>query len=148
MRRGMMTHNEIANLRKLLANATPGPWRQRNPSDGCGADKSIIQDGGKNGVIGNYFDFSKKQCQRDIALIVAAVNVLPGLLDEVETLRTIAQDAVSENERANSLCERIVDLEAALKQARSYLRDDGLHGPSRTLAVEVIDTVLHKEAVV
>lgn len=83
---------DLAALRALLADATPGPWEQGQAQDG-----EVLADG--TGYAGDYestadvfvmdddgycrteFNAGRRQ---DAALIVAAVNVLPALLAEVE----------------------------------------------------------------
>ena len=68
-------------LRELLSKATPGPWEPTNTTTvncnyACGSGPWIISDRNDPQVIA------------DAALIAAAVNALPELLDEVERLRT------------------------------------------------------------
>ena len=61
-----MSDDDIAELRRLLAAASPRPWKHVSWWDQC--EDAII-------------------CEQDLALIAAAVNALPDLLDEVERLR-------------------------------------------------------------
>ena len=76
-----------ADLRRLLADATPGPWVHPDPSwDSVWVttDRCI------------YASHDAPEARFDAALIVAAVNALPGLLDRLEAadrLATAARDA-------------------------------------------------------
>jgi hypothetical protein len=92
-----MNATELAELRRLLAEATPGPWeafdedgkagvaapavtKQFIEGPSCYADIAALED---------WFDSSRSRevTLANAALIVAAVNALPGLLDEVERLQ-------------------------------------------------------------
>lgn len=57
-------------LRELLAKASPRPW---------GRSGDLIDDGGPEGNV-----LHQCLCEEDAALIVAAINALPALLDVVE----------------------------------------------------------------
>jgi len=83
-------------LRALLAKATPGPWEWRR--------EKLISVGDSTTVI-NYADYEGMWFAsyegRDDAnkeILAAAVNALPGLLDELDALRAIvmAADAMRE----------------------------------------------------
>ena len=67
-----MTPEEIAELKRLLEKATPGPWINK---DGflCTEDPS-------------WCDIADCELDEDAALIAAAVNALPRLIAEVERL--------------------------------------------------------------
>jgi hypothetical protein len=66
----------IANLRRLLAEGTPGPWYYAGDIESVPLTiASFAYDGEPS-----------TQYQRNAALIVAAVNALPALLDVVEAL--------------------------------------------------------------
>ena len=87
-------------LRDLHAAATKGPWRwwtsnshQRLSSDATGKDGDVLSAyRAKDGLCVIHV------LDADANLIVAAVNELPALLDEVETLR-------AENAKLHSLAE-------------------------------------------
>lgn len=85
-----MTDAEIKNLRDLMRAATPGPWVLE------GKELSKLVSNGEvwvEAVVAHNYQESN-----DAALIVAAVNALPGLLDEVERLRA---DLKETTERAS-----------------------------------------------
>lgn len=81
---------DTAALRELLAKATPGPWEAtKRGIEGNTYDDVIAPGpvecmshcyGGSSTVEGDRYD-------TDRALIVAAVNALPTLLDELDTAR-------------------------------------------------------------
>lgn len=74
-----MSPEDVARLRGLLARATPGPWREAD--DGwIDADSDMVAYGSDNprSVAINY------GADANAALIVAAVNALPELLDAAD----------------------------------------------------------------
>lgn len=86
---------DLARLRELLAAATPGPWETAERSD------TINVQAGQRAVA---------RCQRkagvwrDAALIVAAVNALPALLDRIEALERVAEAARRRRHGACRIC--------------------------------------------
>lgn len=77
---------DVAKLRALLAAATPGPWTEDDgslygPNDGAVAH--IARHASMHTVLATGEDWK----HADAALIAAAVNALPGLLDQLEALR-------------------------------------------------------------
>jgi hypothetical protein len=127
---------DTAKLRELLAKGTQGPWGQGQPDmtrihpdwrddDGnstaeCfhrnGFAKTIATVGKEDG------DWRPTEQQfSDVALIVAAVNALPALLDEVEGLNA----KVSELVRALQMClpelsaQRRIEVEAFILASRA-----------------------------
>jgi len=86
---------DIPALRELLAKATPGPWRSTwddpVPEGRCESieDWNVIEGPDKSLVVGMVvYDGHWPACTKEnAALIVAAVNQLPSLLDELEGLR-------------------------------------------------------------
>lgn len=72
----------IPALRALVAKATPGPWEQDDESTICSNDGMI--------AVPCEF-FGVEQQDENIALIVAAVNALPALLDELDAARKDAE---------------------------------------------------------
>lgn len=77
---------DVSALRALLAAATPGPWTEDDgslygPNDGAVAH--IARHASMHTVMATGEDWS----HADAALIAAAVNALPALLDELEALR-------------------------------------------------------------
>ena len=97
-----MTPERIKELRELLANATPGPWRC-TPSYGIWAATD----------------------NKDAALIVAAVNELGGLLDAVEPVvqKRIALEAVEPVMRKQVALEAWNEASGRFSRARNTLRD-------------------------
>lgn len=99
---------DIADLREKLAVATPGPWQWWNLE---GVDQGWTDNGPNLETVARgpqYSDGSQGAAQtvisawghdawgigveaQDAALIVAAVNALPALLDEVERLRGVVE---------------------------------------------------------
>jgi len=81
-----MTHEQLTHLRRLLAEATPGPWthnRQRASDD----SHDIIHPQQPEGVV--VATCGRQSCDDGIIaanarLIAAAVNALPELLDAAE----------------------------------------------------------------
>jgi len=74
------THDD---LRRLLAAATPGPW-EFNENAKC--DTRWVSEAAKGGSLVcdvDETDVPPEQQRHTAALIVAAVNALPGLLDEL-----------------------------------------------------------------
>lgn len=93
-----MSDTDIATLRELVEKATPGPWYVRpNPMRSDGA---FIEHGALEPASPYYLDRHEAELRRsrepialgqlkpeDARLVVAAVNALPALLDEVEAMR-------------------------------------------------------------
>ena len=79
----MTTLDELA---RLLAEATPGPWKQ---------DSSLVYAGGFHG---DCFD-TEQWCasDADAALIAAAVNALPKLLRLARAAGAVVEDPSREN---------------------------------------------------
>jgi len=82
-------------LRVLIAAATPGPWQMDDESTVCANNEVIAVPCGV---------FGRDQQDADMALIVAAVNALPGLLDRLaavekqcEELRRVVIQGVTAN---------------------------------------------------
>jgi len=86
-------------LKKLLAEATNRPWKA-NTADKTGEDWLIASLGNSNEDGLDYIVTTDRvraseldgDAKADAALIVAAVNALPGLLAEVEVLRRLAPE--------------------------------------------------------
>jgi hypothetical protein len=71
---------DVAKLRRMLERATPGEWKYRdNLWQGTWAIDGLAGFDGNGSVLLDSL--------HDAALIVAARNALPGLLDELEALR-------------------------------------------------------------
>lgn len=86
-----LTPEEIAELRRLDAEATPGPW---------------VDAGG----VKSYFGGAGPGSQADTALIAATRNALPRLLDAAEALaeRTRERDALqAERDGMSAMLDRI-----------------------------------------
>lgn len=99
-----MTAPDIVALRELLAKATPGPYKRTSPGvdcwPGCAPswrDRRVIQDhlkGDKHARV-----VADTMRAPDAALIVAAVNALPALLDRIEQLERERDAAQGDAER-------------------------------------------------
>lgn len=88
-----MPNLDLATLRRLLAEATPGPWRwwtscsyRRLSSDATGRDGDVLHGAAQSdGVV----DIVGSEADRD--LIVALVNAAPALLDLAEVGALLAE---------------------------------------------------------
>lgn len=72
---------DIAELRRLLATATPGPWWLSASRVAVISADSVL-----------VCSVNRITPQTDLELIAAAVNALPQLLDEVEAHRKVAAE--------------------------------------------------------
>jgi hypothetical protein len=103
-------------LRQLLADATPGPWEQAPWFTNTILPKRWI-DGDQLGVDPNDrgpFSTVHAHSAADAALIVAAVNALPSLLDELDR---IAGELAGANDYSEELEAERHDLRVALADA-------------------------------
>jgi len=78
----------VARLREMLTNATPGPWVATGQCIDQYAehpDGTRLLSGGNAYMDDDYSMFTDTDC----AIIVAAVNALPALLDVVEAATTM-----------------------------------------------------------
>lgn len=75
-------------LRKLLAEATPGPYSRELARNERGQIEAVIVGAvtaaRADGLIASTGAFPDKQSPADADLIVAALNALPGLLDRLD----------------------------------------------------------------
>lgn len=112
-----MTDAEIKNLRDLMRAATPGPLTvmARNAGEQCVAVVNQLELVPPNGV-----ELAHEKADADF--LAAAVNALPGLLDEVERLRCDGFD--SRHPAAQNLLGRNARLSIALDIVRDILADD------------------------
>jgi hypothetical protein len=83
---------DIAELRAKLAIATPGPWMYDDDGEVVGIEDDEGEIVFSQQVIGTHWPHGAPTRQLymesgDAELIVAAVNALPALLDELERLR-------------------------------------------------------------
>jgi hypothetical protein len=79
-----MTTKQIDDIKRLLGEATPGPWALHNETCVSSGDTMTAQtcdDEPEN----------TPQAEQNAALIVAAVNALPSLLADIELLREALQ---------------------------------------------------------
>lgn len=107
--------SDITKLRELLGRATPGEWRSDIDTYGDPGDITLWAEGENYVVnIGHAGDHVENGCviafdgsKANAALIAAAVNALPALLDEVERLRLDAERYRYLMERSDSpaICE-------------------------------------------
>lgn len=122
-------------LRELLAKATPGPWRQEFYRDGellpdgtgglddyetPGSNVYVIDQSSDEGYCLTEFDAGRPA---DAALIVAAVNALPGLLERLERVEALADEW--DTHRCPGGCWHGRDLRAALFLSPSPQQPDG-----------------------
>ena len=123
--------DEIAELRALLARATKEPWIVTAPAGRLMAPY-VTADGD---YIVSADDRTAKDAADDLALIVAAVNALPGLLSRVEA----AESALAAS-RA-----REVALREALTQVQheseSFQWADGMPAKAGRVAMQIVAEV-------
>ena len=125
-----MTDADINQLRDLLRAATPGPWKNHTHEEDEGSDWATIsatpvvaRSGYKwTPTVGVCDGGDSVENAKNAALIVSAVNALPGLLDEVERLRCDGFD--SRHPAAQNLLGRNARLSIALDIVRDILADD------------------------
>lgn len=92
--------SEPTELRRLLGEGTPGPWtfnRHREGGDWLGNVQGHYPDGSIRTITCNTLYGESAEREANAALITAAVNALPGLLDRVEELEkalSVAEDAL------------------------------------------------------
>lgn len=102
-----MTDADINQLRDLLRAATPGPWKNHTHEEDEGSDWATIsatpvvaRSGYKwTPTVGVCDGGDSVENAKNATLIVAAVNALPGLLDEIERLKracSMLNDEVSQ----------------------------------------------------
>ena len=95
--------NTLDELERLINEATPGTWSITEDGD-IVCQQTVTEDGetyteslsiatGQTSQNWGYIHWGKLE---DAALIVAAVNALPALLDEVERLREATQNLIAE----------------------------------------------------
>lgn len=110
-----MTDADINQLRDLLRAATPGPLTvmARNAGEQCVAVVNQLELVPPNGV-----ELAHEKADADF--LAAAVNALPGLLDEVERLRA---DVHSANERASEWSEIAGEHGAEVDRMRRLMTD-------------------------
>jgi hypothetical protein len=73
-------------LRKLLEHATPRPWMDGN--------RELVCPQGRYLSVWPTVDESCQWREEDLALVIAAVNGLPSLLDELDAARANLREAV------------------------------------------------------
>jgi hypothetical protein len=85
----------VANLRRLLQDAPPGPLTHHHAREDFSGDPEehdfVMEAGGSVMADCGTSDFG--QSAKDAALSVAAVNALPELLDGIERLEKVAREA-------------------------------------------------------
>jgi hypothetical protein len=117
-------------LRDMLAAATKGPWEltERHDYYEILGPRDRADWYGRKGVWAvAYADTDREDQEANAALIVAAVNAMPGLLDEVEGLRAALRAMV--DEKCDYMCRNLLgdpEQQHTIKQARAALggRDD------------------------
>ena len=133
---------DLAELRRLLAAASPLPW-QWEPASGKSwplGDESLVTTSGDPVLYGWGYDASGIDgTDADRALIAAAVNALPTLLDELDELRAevgVRRDArkalahmreARDNARAE--VERLTAMVEAVREYAAARQANIDHGP-------------------
>ena len=88
---GGVPMTDLDKLKRLLAEAIPGPWEVEHPSEGNAYWRVVtkLKDGYAIAFDdGSAWDEYNKECSDETRdLIVAAINALPSLLSELESLR-------------------------------------------------------------
>lgn len=81
----------VANLRRLLDDATPGPWAWE-PSSVDDASHRLVAEIGLRDIV-SLGPRREPDRDADADLVVSAVNALPELLDGIERLEKVAREA-------------------------------------------------------
>jgi hypothetical protein len=97
----MSTNDE---LRELLAKATPGEWVRDGLTIGFGASEYVHADWRTLALCKPTITTGK--CYANAALIVAAVNALPALLDRIEALEAGCEELLLSQRNAIAVAER------------------------------------------
>src|SRR5690606_16577844 len=89
-----LTDERLAELERLCAEATPGPWRVRHLCSGCGPDEDEGAGLGLE-IEGPPQPWHEGQFSRaaDAQFIAAARDALPALITALRALRRVAADA-------------------------------------------------------
>ena len=82
----------IAELRRLLAEATPGPWLADYSGDVLPAAYADDELGCTILIAGESLRATRQRQEADVAVVTAAVNALPALLDVAEAARAMDRD--------------------------------------------------------
>jgi hypothetical protein len=111
---------DLPTLRALLAQATPIPWTTEDRGG-----RMVDAAGGEIESIA--FPFCRSDHRRDAALILAAVNALPALLEIAEAAQAIAAQRNGPYLMADM--DRTLAAEGLLKRALRRLTDSGRQDP-------------------
>jgi len=87
---------DVKALRELMAQATPGPWRQGSVEKDAifvSHPEGLAGPGGERVIARANMHYPY---EADIAVAVAAVNALPALLDKVERLYSVIESVQAE----------------------------------------------------
>lgn len=139
-------------LRRLLAAATPGPWRVGEEVDGVRAGRMTTVRA-PHGPVGTRRVVTVDQTREhhesakaNVALIVAAVNALPKLLDDAATTRRL----VTELRAAMVTFQEVYDAmllasqEAAYEQGRADALEDTLWSARLRRLGATVSDLLHR----
>ena len=108
-----MTEQEIAHLRALIEKATPTPWGMIEPIEGIGYI-DMAEHRPNNGMLATCYNSVD-----DAALIVATVNNISAMLDEVERFQS---GMMREARRVAELLNENRDLKNELSAAKRRTR--------------------------
>jgi chromosome segregation ATPase len=142
-----MSDLDLGALERALAEATPGPWRHH--MDTMFGDTNAVGYDSRNGTAGEGARWwatgpdcrSHTQASTDAALIVAAVNALPGLIAEVRRLTRLHSEAEARVECRNELRHQVAAERARAEVAEAEaarlrkLFDDAGQGEHNVLAL-------------
>ena len=107
---------DVTELRRLLAGASPLPWQWEPPSGKSWplGDESLVTTSGDPVLYGWGYDASGIDgADGDRALIAAAVNALPTLLDHLAHMTEARDNARAEVKRLTALVEAVREYAAA-----------------------------------
>lgn len=85
----------VAQLRKLLELATPGPWEVCDALDRKARVYRVAfseHRQANDGIVAEFGRFPDTMAPADARLVVELVNAAPALLDELEAFRAITAD--------------------------------------------------------
>lgn len=110
---GVRCTDVVRHLRELISKATPGPWCDPNP-DNCLGHLECREIGyiGHLELHSPSSPFQRAEPKADYALIVAAVNALPALLEIAEVSRALIRGGYLDDEinAKNPLVLNLVDV--------------------------------------
>jgi hypothetical protein len=136
-----MKPETIARLRELLSRATPGEWEtevsQGRPGLNSGWEVYRHADKGWESIMHSLCNGEEPcKCFDDATLVVAAVNALGGLLDELEEFRAAREidqgvfDKIADEARREAIeeCARVAENQELFRDTQNGMRQRWIRG--------------------